>query len=78
MKTKKVGSSGRMGPRYGWKLRRQIRDVETKARSTYNCTHGGKPGLKRTSTGIWKCSKCGSVFAGGAYAPRAAQSTPGR
>lgn len=70
MRTKKVGSAGRLGPRYGWKLRRQIRDVESRAKARYECTQCGKLALKRTSTGIWECSKCGSVFAGGAFSPK--------
>jgi ribosomal protein L37AE/L43A len=28
LKTKKVGSSGRMGPWYGWKLRREVKDID--------------------------------------------------
>jgi large subunit ribosomal protein L37Ae len=70
LKTKKVGSSGRMGPRYGWKLRREVRDIDARVKGLYECAHCGKQGVSRVSTGIWKCSKCGSVFAGGAYSPR--------
>ena len=70
MRTKKVGSSGRMGSRYGWKLRREVRDIDTRAKASYECAHCGKQAVRRTSTGIWECSKCGSIFAGGAYSPR--------
>jgi len=74
LKTKKVGSSGRMGPRYGWKLRRQIRDIDRRAKARYECAYCGKVAVRRISTGIWRCSKCDSVFAGGAFSPRTAES----
>ena len=74
MKTKKVGSSGRMGPRYGWKLRRQIRDIDRRAKASYECTNCGKRAVRRVSTGIWRCSKCDSIFAGGAFTPRTVES----
>ncbi len=71
MKTKKVGSSGRLGARYGWKLRKQARAVYDKSRATYECPQCGRMALRRAGTGMWKCSKCGSIFAGGAYSPGA-------
>lgn len=74
MKTKKVGSAGRMGARYGWRLRRQLREIDLKTKSTYECAHCGKLALRRAGTGVWRCSKCGSVFAGGAYSPTTAES----
>lgn len=76
-KKKKVGSSGRLGARYGWKLRGQVRDVEKKAKAEYECHECGKRSLKREGTGIWKCSKCGSVFSGGAFVPKTATSVRG-
>jgi len=74
LRTKKVGSAGRMGSRYGWRLRRQLREVDLKAKASYQCSRCGKLALRRVGTGIWRCSKCGSVFAGGAYTPAAAES----
>lgn len=74
MRTKKVGSAGKLGARYGWKLRRRIRDIDARARSTYECARCGKKAVRRISTGIWKCSKCDSVFAGGAYSLRTVDS----
>jgi len=76
-KTKKVGSAARLGPRYGWKLRRQVRDVEKRAKALYECRNCGKIGLKRVGTGLWQCTKCGSVFAGGAYVPRTTEAAGG-
>ncbi len=76
-KTKKVGSAGRFGPRYGWKLRHQAREVEKKAKTLYECQNCGKLGVKRVGTGLWKCTKCGSIFAGGAYVPRTVEAIHG-
>lgn len=76
-KKKKVGSAGRMGARYGWKLRGQVRDVERRARAKHECSECGKTALERVGTGIWRCSRCGSVFAGGAFVPKTAESVRG-
>lgn len=68
-RTKKVGSVGRFGPRYGVSIRRQIRDVETRMRAKHVCSVCGAPRVHRISTGIWQCRKCRHTFAGGAYVP---------
>ncbi|MEO2117710.1 MAG: 50S ribosomal protein L37Ae [Methanocaldococcus sp.] len=67
--TKKVGPTGRFGPRYGLKIRVRVRDVEVKAKKKYKCPVCGFPKLKRVSTSIWVCGKCGAKIAGGAYTP---------
>jgi len=67
--TKKVGPTGRFGPRYGLKIRVRVRDVEVKAKKKYKCPVCGFPKLKRASTSIWVCGKCGAKIAGGAYTP---------
>ncbi len=67
--TKKVGPAGRFGPRYGLKIRARVRDVEVKAKKTYKCPVCGFLKLKRVSTSIWVCGKCGAKIAGGAYTP---------
>ncbi|MFQ6050594.1 MAG: 50S ribosomal protein L37Ae [Candidatus Hydrothermarchaeota archaeon] len=71
--TKKVGPTGRFGPRYGRRLRKLVADIERKSKVKHKCVKCGETVLKRTGTGIWKCKKCGSVMAGGAYTP----TTPG-
>lgn len=68
-RTKKVGISGRFGPRYGVKIRRLIREIETKQRMKHECPNCKYQRVSRKSTGIWACSHCGAVFAGGAYTP---------
>ncbi|OYT42112.1 MAG: 50S ribosomal protein L37ae [Candidatus Aenigmarchaeota archaeon ex4484_224] len=68
-KTKKVGSAGRFGPRYGKKQRKIVAEIEKLQRKRHVCPRCGLPYVKRLSTGIWYCTKCGAKFAGGAYVP---------
>ncbi|MFQ6107859.1 MAG: 50S ribosomal protein L37ae [Thermoplasmata archaeon] len=82
-KTKKTGISGKFGPRYGVTIRKRIRDVEQEKVKRHTCPSCNHKAVKRVSTGIWRCWKCGTTFAGGAYRPmgsrsfrRTAQETP--
>ena len=77
-KTKKVGVTGRCGARYGSTLRKRTRLILEKMKGDIKCpkciTNGT---VKRISTGIWHCKKCGAKFTGGAYyieTPRGAES----
>ena len=74
-RTKKVGTSGRFGSRYGVRTRTIIRVVEAQQRKKHKCTRCGQENVHRTSTGIWECRKCGNTFAGGAYMPKTAPGT---
>lgn len=69
-RTRKVGSAGRFSARYGVLVRNLVRDIEKIHRAKHVCPSCGHRSVKRESAGIWKCRKCGLVFAGGAYAPR--------
>lgn len=69
-RTKKVGSAGRFQARYGVRARTRIRDVEIQQRAKHICPSCGQKTVKRISTGIWGCKKCGNTFAGGAYIPK--------
>jgi len=69
-KTKKVGSSGRYGPRYGLRVRRRVASIEAKMRRYHRCPSCGYLRVRRVSTSIWRCRKCGAKFAGGAYLPQ--------
>src|SRR2546428_12554688 len=69
-RTKKVGSVGRFGPRYGVRDRVRTRDVETRQKQAHSCPQCGAPTVSRPSTAVWSCRKCGAKFAGGAYYPR--------
>ncbi len=68
-RTKKVGSVGRFGPRYGVKIRRRILEVETVRKAAHPCPRCQAMKVRRVGSGIWACRKCGLTFAGGAYRP---------
>ena len=70
-RTKKVDISGRLGPRYGTKVRKLVLEVERKLRQSYRCPSCGAESVKRVSTSIWQCRRCGMKFAGAAYSPSA-------
>lgn len=69
MATKKVGSAGRFGSRYGRKIRQRIADVEKKQKAWHKCPYCSKSRVKREAIGIWVCRACGSRFTGRAYTP---------
>lgn len=69
-RTKKVGPAGRLGSRYGVRARTKLRNVELIQKAKHNCPSCGHLKVKRISTSIWQCKKCGVKFAGGAYVPR--------
>ena len=69
MATKKVGSSGRFGPRYGGVMRKQVATIEKVQKAAHPCNQCGAMAVYRDGTAIWACVKCGYTFAGGAYAP---------
>ncbi|MEK6851471.1 MAG: 50S ribosomal protein L37ae [Candidatus Thermoplasmatota archaeon] len=68
-RTKKVGSAGRFAARYGVRIRRRIQEVEAEQRKRHQCPRCLAYSVKRKSTGVWACGRCGLVFAGGAYRP---------
>lgn len=70
MKTKKVGSTGRFGSRYGMSIRRRVLKVEREQRAKHKCPDCSKNTLKRMSAGIFYCKNCGMNMAGKAYVPK--------
>ena len=68
-RTKKVGSTGRFGARYGAKLRRRVLEIENKRKEPTRCPACATRALKRKAVGLWVCKKCDLLFAGGAYVP---------
>lgn len=68
--TKKVGSSGRFGPRYGALGRRQVANIEKVQKAAHTCLKCGQLTVYRMETAIWSCKKCNYTFAGGAYTPQ--------
>ncbi|UCE12344.1 MAG: 50S ribosomal protein L37Ae [Candidatus Heimdallarchaeota archaeon] len=72
-RTKKVGTTGRFGTRYGATVRKRIRKIESVLKIKHTCPSCNSPKVSRVSIGIWECSFCGFRFTGGSWAPE----TPG-
>ncbi|MBI3413422.1 MAG: 50S ribosomal protein L37ae [Candidatus Aenigmarchaeota archaeon] len=68
-RTKRIGSAGRYGVRFGQKIRKMVSDIEAVQKSKHTCPACTKTAVVREASGIWKCNICGCVFAGGAYNP---------
>lgn len=70
-KTKKVGITGRYGPRYGSTLKKRAKICMDSQRKRYECNFCGKQSLRRQAVGIWQCraKNCRMISTGGAYAP---------
>lgn len=68
-RTKKVGSVGRFQSRYGVRARTIIKNIEIIQKGKQNCPTCGNKKVKRVSSGIWQCRKCGAKYTGGAYIP---------
>jgi large subunit ribosomal protein L37Ae len=68
-KTKKVGPTRGLGPRYGATVRKRYVKVITELKKKHRCPNCGFVRVKRISVGVWKCGKCEYTFAGGAYTP---------
>ena len=66
-RTKKVGPAGRLGPRYGVKIRRRIAEIEAQGRGRHECPQCKSKAMSRDSTGIWTCRHCGRKTASSAY-----------
>lgn len=69
VKTKKVGSTGRWGARYGLMIRKRVLVIEQIQRGKHKCPFCLKFAVKRLASGIWHCKHCGAKFAGKAYEP---------
>jgi large subunit ribosomal protein L37Ae len=68
-RTKKVGSSGRLGVRYGVRVRKRIADIEAVAKGRHECPKCKAVAMSRTANGIWFCNHCGAILASSSYMP---------
>lgn len=53
--------------RYGASIRKLNSAIKAQKISSYKCDVCGRQEVRRTSSSIWKCGHCGTVYAGGAY-----------
>lgn len=67
MARRTYGATGRYGTRYGKTTRDKIGRAEESVKKSTKCPYCNKDKVKRESTGIWHCQKCGSKFTGRAY-----------
>jgi large subunit ribosomal protein L37Ae len=68
-RTKKVGPTRGLGPRYGSTVRKRYIKVVTEMKKPHRCPQCGFSRVRRVSVGVWGCRKCGFTFTGGAYTP---------
>ncbi len=68
-RTRQAGVVARFGPRYGVRIRRRMQEIEEILRARHVCPNCQAVAVRRKSTGVWACRRCGTVFAGGAYRP---------
>jgi large subunit ribosomal protein L37Ae len=68
-RTKKVGPTRGLGPRYGTTVRKRYMKVIKEMRTPHKCPQCGFMKVARRSVGIWQCRKCGFTYTGGAYVP---------
>jgi len=66
-RTRKVGTAGRFGSRYGRGIRKRLIKVESKQKALKTCPQCRFKKVKRQAAGLYKCGKCGAEFTGGAY-----------
>ncbi len=52
---------------YGKKLRVKMAEVQRKAKKKYRCPSCSRVAIKRAANGVWKCGKCGTKYASGAF-----------
>lgn len=68
--TKKKKTFGlRLRTRGGAALQKRWTRIVLQMRVTHKCPSCASLAVKRESSGIWNCRKCGLRFAGGAYIP---------
>jgi len=68
-RTKKVGPAGRLGARYGVRIRKRIADIEVISKGRHECPRCKAVAMARTANGIWVCRHCGAHMASSSYMP---------
>lgn len=66
-RTKKVGNTGWMGPRYGIRIRRGVLAIDRAREANAGCPKCSTVTVRRVASGVYECRRCGTRFASGAY-----------
>ena len=66
-RTKKVGNTGWMGPRYGIRIRRRVLGIDRARGGSAACPRCSTVTVDRISSGVYACRRCKTRFASGAY-----------
>jgi large subunit ribosomal protein L37Ae len=66
-RTKKVGSTGWMGPRYGIRIRRRVLEIDRAQQKAHSCPKCSTVTLWRVASGIYECQRCGIRVSSAAY-----------
>ncbi|HEV2166267.1 MAG TPA: 50S ribosomal protein L37ae [Thermoplasmata archaeon] len=66
-RTKKVGNTGWMGPRYGIRIRRRVLDLDRARQADAACPKCSTVTVSRVASGVFECRRCRTRFASGAY-----------
>ena len=66
-RTKKVGNTGWMGPRYGIRIRRKVLELDRARVLSAACPRCSTVSMDRIASGVFECRRCGAKFASGAY-----------
>ena len=69
MPRKKKSYGLRLRTRGGAAVRKRWTRVMSTMKRPHKCPSCASRSVKRVSVGIWSCTKCGYLFAGGAYQP---------
>jgi large subunit ribosomal protein L37Ae len=67
MATKQIGTTKRLGARYGRTKRAKLGKIEVMQKKKYKCPNCQYKKVKRVNLGIWQCQKCGSKFTSKAF-----------
>jgi len=66
---KKTQFGSRLRSRGGSTVKKRWSRIVSNMRKDHKCPNCSMKAVTRESVGIWRCTKCGYTFAGGAYTP---------
>lgn len=66
-RTKKVGNTGWMGPRYGIRIRRRVLEIDRARGPDAACPRCSTVTVERVASGVFYCRRCETKYASGAY-----------